>query len=112
MNISIRQQSGEIAVVIIAGRIDTVAAPEIEKKIQDVIAGGKNKIVIDLSGSDYISSGGLRVLLGTAKDLKTKGGDLRLCGLTVNVMKIFKLAGFTQVFTICETETDAIQSFS
>ncbi|WP_420266979.1 STAS domain-containing protein [Candidatus Magnetominusculus dajiuhuensis] len=112
MNISIRQQSGEIAVAIISGRIDTVAAPVIEKEIQDAIAGGKNKIVIDLSGSDYISSGGLRVLLGTAKDLKAKGGDLRLCGLTTNVMKIFKLAGFTKVFTICETETEAIQSLS
>ncbi|KWT76848.1 STAS domain-containing protein [Candidatus Magnetominusculus xianensis] len=112
MNISIRQQSGEIAVVIVSGRIDTVAAPLVEKEIKNVITGGKHKIVIDLSGSDYISSGGLRVLLGTAKDLKAVGGELRLCGLTDNVMKIFKLAGFTKVFNIYETETDAIKSFS
>lgn len=112
MNISIRQQSSEIAVAIINGRVDTSAAPEVEKEINNVIAGGMNKIVIDLSAMDYISSGGLRVFLGTAKALKAKGGDLRLCCLTANVLKIFKLAGFTKVFHICETETEALQSLS
>ncbi|MBF0458008.1 MAG: STAS domain-containing protein [Nitrospirae bacterium] len=112
MSISIRQQSSEIAVVIINGRVDTAIAPEVEKEINGVIAGGKNKIVVDLSGMEYISSGGLRVFLGSAKALKAKGGDLCLCGLTANVLKIFKLAGFTKVFNICETETQALQSFS
>ncbi|MBF0319297.1 MAG: STAS domain-containing protein [Nitrospirae bacterium] len=112
MNITVRQQSDEVSVAIISGRIDTTAAPIVEKELINVITGGKNKIVIDLSGSDYISSGGLRVLLATAKELKAKGGDLRLCGLTANVMKIFKLAGFTKVFNLYDTETDAIQSFS
>ncbi|MBF0516675.1 MAG: STAS domain-containing protein [Nitrospirae bacterium] len=108
----IRQQSAEVAVAIVSGRIDTVAAPEVEKEINKTIESGKHKIVIDLSGTEYISSSGLRVLLGTAKGLKAKGGQLRLCGVTDNVMKVFKLAGFTKVFIISATQAEAIQSLS
>ncbi|MCG6552458.1 MAG: STAS domain-containing protein [Candidatus Magnetominusculus sp. LBB02] len=112
MSISVRQQTGELAVAIINGRIDSAAALDIENGLNDIIAGGKTKVVVDLSGAEYISSGGLRALLGAAKELKAKGGDLRLCAMTAGVLKIFKMAGFTQVFQIYDTETGAIKSFS
>jgi len=83
--------------------------PKLEKELRGLIDEGKTNIVVNFKGVNYISSGGLRVLLTFAKELKTKNGELRLCHLVPNVYKIFKLAGFTFIFNIYETEEEALK---
>ncbi len=100
----------EISVVTVAGRIDASTAPELEKVLlTELILSGKTNVVINFGGVEYISSGGLRVLLGAAKEMKAKNGILRFCYLNPNVYKIFKLAGFTTIFNIYETEEEALK---
>ncbi|MFH1562442.1 MAG: STAS domain-containing protein [Nitrospirota bacterium] len=100
----------EISVVKVSGRIDASTATNLENELNGLITSGKIKIVINFSGVEYISSGGLRVLLSTAKELKKKDGNLRLCQMEANVYKVFKLAGFTAIFNIYETEDEALNS--
>ena len=99
----------EISVVSVSGRIDASTALNLEKELNELISSGRTKIVINFNGVEYISSGGLRVLLATAKELKKKNGNLRLCQLEANVYKVFKLAGFTAIFNIYDTEEDALK---
>ena len=61
---------------------------------------------------EYISSAGLRVLLATAKTLKKDNGEVRLCCLKPYVKEVFDIAGFTQIFTVCDTRQEAIEGFS
>jgi len=99
-----------ISVVTVAGRIDASTAPDLEKVLlTELILSGKTNVVINFGGVEYISSGGLRVLLVAAKEMKAKNGTLRLCHLSPNVYKIFKLAGFTTIFNIYETEEEALK---
>ncbi|MDD1634163.1 MAG: STAS domain-containing protein [Methanomicrobiales archaeon] len=99
---------GNGTVLSLAGRIDTVAAPMLEQAINRVMESGSRKILLDFSGVSYISSGGLRVFLAAAKKLKGPGDRFGLCCLHADVLKIFRLAGFTSIFSIYETEGEAL----
>ena len=95
-------------VLSLDGRIDTATAPALEQAINREIEGQHRKILLDFTRVTYISSGGLRVLLATAKKLKNPGDRFGLCSLSPEVMKILKLAGFTSIFSICPTEGEAL----
>ena len=107
MEISTRMQDGS-TIISIAGRIDTATAPALERAINTEIAAGSRRVLLNFSGVSYISSGGLRVLLATAKKLKTPGDKFAICGLSSEVHKILKLAGFTSIFSIYPTEGEAL----
>jgi anti-sigma B factor antagonist len=107
MELTTIQKDGA-AVIRIAGRIDTATAPELEQAIGREIESGTKKLLLEFSQVSYISSGGLRVLLSTAKKLKGQDDRFALCGLTAEVHKILKLAGFTSIFSIYATEGEAL----
>jgi anti-sigma B factor antagonist len=95
-------------ILSIAGRIDTATAPTLEQAINTEIGNGNRKILLNFSGVTYISSGGLRVLLATAKKLKNPGDKYALCSLAAEVNKILKLAGFNTIFSIYLSEAEAL----
>lgn len=107
MEISINTKD-DSKIISIAGRIDTATAPALEQAINTEIANGCRKVLLNFSGVSYISSGGLRVLLATAKKLKGAGDRFGLCGLSPEVLKILKLAGFTSIFSIHSSEGEAL----
>lgn len=110
MDITTKDREGNI-VLSVQGRVDTSTAPELEQAINKEIVDSKRKILLDFSGVTYISSGGLRVLLATAKKLKNPGDKFGLCCLAPEVLKILKLAGFTSIFAIYSSEGEAIASW-
>ena len=80
------------------GRLDTNTSPEFESKVNEVV-GDAEKLILDFSKLDYISSAGLRVLLGTAQAMDGKG-DMVVCNLTQSVREVFELTGFSRLFNI------------
>ncbi|MDD1675825.1 MAG: STAS domain-containing protein [Methanomicrobiales archaeon] len=107
MEITITPRGGA-TVLALAGRLDTIAAPMLEKEITCTIENGTRKLLLDFSQVSYISSGGLRVLLAAAKKLKNPGDRYGLCCLSAEVYKIIKLAGFTSIFSIYPSEGEAL----
>lgn len=105
------KKQGESTIISITGRIDTATAPSLEQAINTEIAGGSRKVLLNFSGVSYISSGGLRVLLATAKKLKGAGDRFGICSLSPEVLKILKLAGFTSIFTISSSEGEALEGW-
>ncbi len=101
----------DATIVSVIGRIDTVSAPELEQAIHQIIENGRRKILLDFSRVSYISSGGLRVLLATAKRLKDPGDRYGLCCLSGEVHKVIRLAGFTSIFSIFASEGEALAAW-
>ena len=95
-----QQQSGDVLVVRLTGRLDSSAAPGAEQDFAGVLGDGAPHIAIDLSDLEYISSAGLRVLLIVAKKVQQAHGKIALCGLTPNVREIFAISGFDAIFSI------------
>jgi anti-sigma B factor antagonist len=107
MEIKIRNEKGA-SIISVNGRVDTTTAPMLEQAINREIENGNRKILLNFALVTYISSGGLRVLLATAKKLRNPGDWFGLCCLSPEVLKIFKLAGFTSIFSISLSEGEAI----
>ena len=63
------KKNAENTIVEIVGRLDTTTAPSLEKTLNDDMGDTKN-LILDLKGLEYISSAGLRVLLGAQKSFK------------------------------------------
>ena len=95
-------------ILSISGRIDTATAPVLEQAINKEIEAGQRRVLLNFSSVSYISSGGLRVLLATAKKLKTPGDKFSICSLSAEVLKVLKLAGFTSIFSIYPSEGEAL----
>ena len=98
-------------ILAVNGRIDTLTAPELEQAINTEIGRGNKQILLDFSGVSYISSGGLRVLLATAKKLKNPGYKFGICSLQPEVLKVFTLAGFTSIFSLYASEGEALATW-
>jgi anti-sigma B factor antagonist len=108
-NVEIRTEKREGGAVVHAGgRIDTAAAPGLEQELNRLISEGTRRVILDFTGVPYISSGGLRVILVTAKKLRGPGDSFALCALNPEVTKIMTLAGFTTIFTIYPSEGEAL----
>ena len=80
------------------GRLDTITAPDLEARINEVVGDAK-KLILDLADLAYISSAGLRVLLGAAQQMEDKG-EMVVRNLTPAVREVFKLTGFLKLFII------------
>ena len=106
MDISTRT-SNDIHIVAIAGSLDSTTSPEAQKALDAVLAGAR-KIALDFSELDYISSAGLRVLLGAAKQLRASGGTLRMFGLNRSVREVFEISGFSAILSVYASEAEAL----
>jgi anti-anti-sigma factor len=108
MEITTRTQK-DVTLVGFAGNLDSNTSPEAQQALDGILAGGGRKIVVDFTALDYISSAGLRVLLGTAKRLRGGGGALRLFGLNDTVREVFQISGFSTILAVYPTEADALK---
>ncbi|MFZ0005190.1 MAG: STAS domain-containing protein [Methanoregula sp.] len=98
------------AILTVKGRVDALTAGDLESAINTIIDKGDRCIILDFSGLTYISSGGLRVLLATAKKLQNNGDRFMLCGLSIDVQKVMNLAGFTAIFSIYSSASEALDA--
>jgi len=94
------EKDGRALVIAPEGRVDSVSSGELERLVVSRIDAGEKRLVLDLSGVEYISSAGLRVLLMAAKRLKEPPGGLVLCGMGPSVRTVLELAGFLPLFAV------------
>ena len=97
MTIEIKRNEKEITIAVV-GRLDTITAPALEKSIGENIDGIKD-LVLDFGGLEYISSAGLRVLLGAQKKMQSIG-SMKLVGVCEDVMEVLEMTGFADILTI------------
>jgi anti-sigma B factor antagonist len=95
-----------------AGRIDSQAAPQLEEALNAITEAGRFKIVFDMSGADFISSAGLRVLIDVQKTCKRwNRGQLVLAAVPERIYETLDLTGFVPLFNIFDDVLHAVGSF-
>ena len=102
----------DLLIIAIAGRLDAATAPIADETIKKTLAENTKRLLFDLSALEYLSSGGLRVILGAAKEIRRREGKVALAGLTQYVYEIFEVSGFTAMIPIKDTVEDGIQEVS
>ena len=97
MTIEIKANA-DVTTILVAGRLDTTTAPMLDKTIQEDIKDVKN-LVLDIKDVAYISSAGLRVLLGAQKKMQ-KIGSMKVKNVCPEVMEVFEMTGFADILVI------------
>ena len=90
--------NGEEATLVVVGRLDTQTAPELEKELDSIVAGLK-ELTFDMTGLEYVSSAGLRVILKAQKIMNTQGSMKLIC-VSDSIMEVFDITGFIDILTI------------
>lgn len=111
VSVSTGSRENGVAVLKVSGYLDTTTASELEVALYGLLDKEKFKIVIDLSGVNYISSAGWGIFIGEIKEIRHKGGDLKLAGMTGDVFEVFQLLEFDSILEAYDTADDAINSF-
>ena len=97
MTIEIKRNAEETTIELV-GRLDTTTAPALDKTIGEDI-GDNNNLILDLKGLEYISSAGLRVILGAQKKFQ-KIGSMKVTNVRDEVMEVFEMTGFADILVI------------
>lgn len=82
------------------GRLDSGNSAAFETEVMQRLDRSPRAMVFDFAGLTYVSSAGLRVVLLTAKRLRSRGSQFVLCGLSEPVRDVFKISGFLSVLTV------------
>lgn len=97
---TLKNREGTQLTVALEGRLDTLSAPVLETELNAEIKE-ITTLIFDLSGLDYLSSAGLRVLL-TAQKTMNRQGTMAVRNVKPNIMEIFEITGFIDLLNIEE----------
>lgn len=97
MTIDVKKTIDQVTIVV-GGRLDTTTAPVLEKAISESVQEEKH-LILDVKEMEYISSAGLRVLLGAQKKMQ-KIGSMKVLNVCEEIMEIFEMTGFVDILDI------------
>ncbi len=108
------EETTEDSVVVVAldGRVDGFSAPDVEKRISEIIARGDPRILLDCGKMNYISSAGLRAVLVGAKKCQQGGGKLTICALQPGCKSVMEISGFLTMLKHYDTREAALAAES
>ena len=111
MNTDIKHEDNATTIAV-SGSVDALTAPDLARAIVDEIAEGHVYLVIDLTNVEFMSSAGLRTLLGAVKESRSQGGDLRIASTNPGIDKVLKMSGFHNIAKVFTSQADAAASFA
>ena len=99
-----------IVILHLKGKVDATNSRQVHDKVMEEIKGGCNKMLMNFSEVNYISSAGLQILIFATKSFAKNSGAFAVCSLNENIMKIFKISGLVNLFTIHDDVETGINS--
>lgn len=110
MKTEVKHEKG-VAVVSVSESVDALTAAELSKVISAQITNDHANVIVDLTQVEFMSSAGLRTLLGAVKESRSSGGDLRIASSNPGVGKVLKMSGFHNIAKVFESPAEALASF-
>ncbi|WP_159349831.1 STAS domain-containing protein [Roseomonas harenae] len=102
----VEHREGATTIAALEGRLDTATAAATEEKLIALLDQGG--VVADMTGVRYVSSAGLRVLLKTAKQARTRNVGFSVCGLQPAVREVFEISGFDKIIPSHGSRAEAL----
>jgi anti-sigma B factor antagonist len=106
------KDTGDVTILKVSGYLDTTTASELETALYGLLKKDRCKIVVDLTGVTYISSAGWGIFIGEIKEIRSRGGDLKLAGMVGDVFEVFQLLEFQTILESYPSAEDAIEAFA
>lgn len=100
MDINKRVEDSSVTLAV-TGSLNTATARDLERVVDDALAQVRDaSLTFDFSGLEYISSAGLRVLMGAYKSLSAHGGSLKVLNPSDSVREVFDITGLVDILDI------------
>lgn len=114
--LSLQQQPcaapGAPCVVALFGKLDASSQAAAERFLEDVVAQGSHRVVLDCAGLEFISSAGVRALLTLVKRVKPLGGAVSVCAARPHVRQLLEFSGLKALLSISSTVEDGCASLT
>lgn len=108
MRIQTSRAENEVVLVEVEGEVDAHTARELETTLNGLLAQGSNRLILDASQLDFISSTGLQVIMFAQREASQQGGEVRVCGLKAQTRRIFVMAGLDEWLHLSDTRQEAM----
>jgi anti-sigma B factor antagonist len=105
-------QVGDTLLISIVGSLDALTAHEADNFLQAQTSTARSQVVLDLRQVDFMSSSGIRTILGALKRSRRDGGDLRVAAMQPGVHRTLEISGLLRVLKTYPSVEEAVQSFS
>ena len=104
---------GDVRILEIEGKV-TIGAGDVElrRQIEESVAAGHNKILLDLKGVSHMDSSGIGEMVGCYTTVARRGGQMKLLNLTQKITDILQVTQLITVFAVFDTEKEALASFT
>ncbi len=109
LKIESRMEGGDIGILLVTGEVDIATKESLRESAQRLLADGAKKLVVELSGVEYMDSAGLGVLKGLRSQLVESGGMVAIAGARSFVAKLFAQTGLDQAFPMFPDLAAALQ---
>jgi len=106
-----RIDKNECSILYLNGFLDAHTAPDLENELEKLIGEERFSIVINFQELNYISSAGLGVFMGYIENIRENAGDIKMCGMSPKIFRVFDLLGFPTLYDIVDEEENAIALF-
>ena len=104
---------GDVTVLGLGGRLVLYdGEADFRQKVDQLLASGCLKIVVDLQDVTYVDSAGVGVMVGKYLSVRRQGGDMKLLHLSSRSLRVMTITRLTSVFDTFDSEDDAVRSFA
>jgi anti-anti-sigma factor len=110
LDITYTDHEPDVCVFHLAGRLDATEAPVAYDKMIDHL-GERSKVILDLDSVDYVSSGGLSIIIRLVHHLRNAGGDLHLASPQPFVQRVFDIVSFNAILKVFNDVDSALGAF-
>lgn len=107
----IEEEKNEVVILRVNGELDALVAPQLKDRLIKLIELEKKSFIIDFEGLVHINSLAMGILRGRLKEIREKGGDIKLINLNNHITTIFEMVGLDEIFDIYESEEEALSKF-
>jgi anti-anti-sigma factor len=97
-------------IIRVSGRVDASTYGQLESVLKEYIDTGRIHLVLEMDGTDFLSSAGVRVLISAQKALKPRGGRLVIAQPSERVKDVLELAGLESLFPVYDSTVAALAS--
>lgn len=103
------RRAANATTVILEGDVDLHHSPELHAKLVEIAGERPKRFVLDLTAVPYMDSSGIGTLVELYRRVGNYKGKLVLFGLNPRVRSVFEITKLERIFTICETESQAVE---
>ena len=100
MEMKVSELKNNITLIALHGTLDIMGVNQIETQFAGYCSGEDARILVDLSGVDYLASIGIRLLVTNAKSLRTRNGKMTLLSPTKDVLNVLETSGIPAIIPV------------